>query len=62
MRVRLGSVQETLLIPLYARAIETRASDSVLSDPRAVEMVEALDYDFGRFAKMQSLAGANLQR
>jgi O-methyltransferase involved in polyketide biosynthesis len=40
----LGEVQETLLIPLYARAVETRKRRGMLSDPRAVEMVEAIGY------------------
>ncbi|OLT31080.1 hypothetical protein BJF79_37555 [Actinomadura sp. CNU-125] len=57
----LGEVQETLLIPLYARAVETRKRRGMLSDPRAVEMVEALDYDFARFDGARSLLGSNLR-
>ena len=57
----LGEVQETLLIPLYARAVETRKRRGMLSDPRAVEMVEALDYDFARFDGAGSLIGSNLR-
>ncbi|WP_405544499.1 class I SAM-dependent methyltransferase [Streptomyces phaeochromogenes] len=58
---RLGDVQETLLIPLYARAVETRKPRGMLRDPRAVEMVDALDYDFSRFDGAKSLLGANLR-
>jgi O-methyltransferase involved in polyketide biosynthesis len=61
VRPDLGEVQETLLIPLYARAVETAKPDGVLHDPRAVEMVRAIDYDFGRFDDIGSLAGANLR-
>lgn len=57
----LGRVQETLLIPLYARAIETSKPDGMLADPRAVEMVAAIDYDFSRFDGIDSLVGANLR-
>ncbi|MFC5219901.1 class I SAM-dependent methyltransferase [Streptomyces coerulescens] len=57
----LGDVQETLLIPLYARAAETRKRNGMLSDPRAVEMVDAIDYDFTRFDGAKSLLGANLR-
>ncbi len=57
----LGDVQETLLIPLYARAVETRKRNGMLSDPRAVEMVDAIDYDFTRFDGAKSLLGANLR-
>ncbi|MGI3204250.1 class I SAM-dependent methyltransferase [Streptomyces sp. GLT-R25] len=58
---QLGDVQETLLIPLYARAVETRKPRGMLRDPRAVEMVDALDYDFSRFDGAKSLLGANLR-
>jgi O-methyltransferase involved in polyketide biosynthesis len=58
--VRLGKVQETLLIPLYGRAEETRKR-GLLHDPKAVEMVEAIDYDFARFAGTRSLLGTILR-
>ncbi|MFI5939601.1 class I SAM-dependent methyltransferase [Streptomyces uncialis] len=57
----LGEIQETLLIPLYARALETRKRHGMLSDPKAVEMVESLDYDFSRFDGARSLVGSNLR-
>ena len=59
--VRLGEVQETLLIPLYGRADQTRKKRGVLRDPKAVEMVEAIDYDFGRFDGTKSLLGATVR-
>lgn len=58
---QLGEIQETLLIPLYGRAVETRKRHGMLSDPRAVEMVDAIDYDFSRFDGARSLVGANLR-
>lgn len=48
--IELGDVQKTLLIPLYGRAIETRNGGGLLCDPKAVAMVEAIDYDFLQFA------------
>ncbi|WP_419999928.1 class I SAM-dependent methyltransferase [Streptomyces boninensis] len=54
----LGTVQETLLIPLYGRAVETRDPDGMLRDPKALEMVAALDYDFARFDGKPSLFGS----
>jgi O-methyltransferase involved in polyketide biosynthesis len=59
--VHLGAVQETLLIPLYGRAVESRKPDGLLTDPRAEEMVESLDYDFSRFEGVPSLVGATLR-
>jgi O-methyltransferase involved in polyketide biosynthesis len=57
----LGEVQETLLIPLYGRAVETRKRRPLLSDPRAVEIVESLDYDFRKFDRTRSLFGSVLR-
>ena len=45
----LGAVQQTLLVPLWARAAETRSRLSILSDPRAVEIVDSLGDRFGHF-------------
>jgi len=49
--VQLGQIQETLLIPLYARALESRRKRPVLDDPKAVAMVESIDWDFHRFGQ-----------
>lgn len=54
----LGAVQETLLVPLYGRAVFTRQHPALIDDPRAVEMVEAIDYDFSRFDGTMSLVGS----
>ncbi|MEM1029801.1 MAG: class I SAM-dependent methyltransferase [Myxococcota bacterium] len=48
-KVDLGPVQETLLIPLLGRAQETEAGGRLLSDPKAVEIVQQLDYDFAKW-------------
>jgi O-methyltransferase involved in polyketide biosynthesis len=47
--VRLGAVQETLFIPLAARARETQRKRPVLRDPRAVEMLRSIDYDAAKY-------------
>jgi O-methyltransferase involved in polyketide biosynthesis len=60
-RVELGSAQETLLIPQYGRAALSQQRNALLDDPRAVEMVDALDYDFSRFEGLSSLVGAVLR-
>ena len=39
----LGEVQQTLFVPLAARAAETRRRRPVLRDPKAVEIVAAVD-------------------
>ncbi|MBU6530357.1 class I SAM-dependent methyltransferase [Streptomyces sp. NPDC057245] len=57
----LGTVQETLLIPLYARAVENRKEFPLLRDARAEEIVAAIDYDFERFDGLPSLTGSLLR-
>ena len=43
--VRLNGVEETLMIPLWARAIATQRG-CLINDPATVELVERLEYDF----------------
>jgi O-methyltransferase involved in polyketide biosynthesis len=47
---KLLGAQETLLIPLWARAVEAARPNPILCDPKAVEIVDSLDYDFRKFA------------
>lgn len=51
--ISLSGVPETLLIPLYYRALESQRPDAMLKDDKAVEIVRKLDYDFSRI-KLQS--------
>jgi len=44
----LSGVEETLLIPLYVRALESRRTDALLVDERAVALVEQWPEDFAR--------------
>ena len=51
MEQKLTGVPETLLIPLWARAVESAKPQPIFRDPKAVEMVSSIDYDFGKFEK-----------
>src|SRR5512136_509579 len=42
----LNAVSRTLMIPLYFRAMESQRPDALVRDPKAVELVGQLDYDF----------------
>jgi len=42
----LSDVTETLLIPLYIRALESQRPDALLKDEKAVALVRQVDYDF----------------
>lgn len=59
-KVKLGPAQETLLIPLYGRAMEMRNRRPWMRDERAVELVDSIDYDFSKFKK-GSLIGSVLR-
>lgn len=51
-KVDLEGVPETLLWNLYQRATEARRPDAVLQDPKAIELVDSIDYPFEeRFGK-----------
>ncbi len=51
MEPKLTGVPETLLIPLWARAVEAYQAKPIIQDEQAVKIMEQLDYDFTRFAK-----------
>jgi len=48
----LNAVSKTLLIPLYFRALESQLPDALVRDPKAVELVAQLDYDFSGVQKI----------
>lgn len=49
MTLKLTGVPETMLIPLWARAEETKRKDAIIRDDRAVEIIGKIDYDFKKF-------------
>jgi len=46
----LGSIQKTLLLPLWGRAVETRKPHPLLVDPAEARIIESIDYDFSTIA------------
>lgn len=61
-RVELSRVQETLLMPLWARACQSRARFGLLRDWKAVEIADAIDYDFRKFnGSLQTQIGCVLR-
>jgi O-methyltransferase involved in polyketide biosynthesis len=49
--INLGSVQETLLLPLWGRAIETQKQKPLLTDNLAVAIINSIPYDFTVISK-----------
>lgn len=58
----ISSVSETLLIPLYCRALESMSEDPIIRDPKAIEITAELNKGFSgsdrRF--LRDLAGGRL--
>ncbi|MFK4765432.1 class I SAM-dependent methyltransferase [Desulfobaculum sp. SPO524] len=51
MQDTLTGIPETMLIPLWARAVETGKPHPIIRDEKAVEMVSRIAYDFSVFEK-----------
>ncbi len=47
-KVVLAEAQETLLIPLYSKAVESRQPTPIFVDPKAQEILQRVEYDFAR--------------
>lgn len=50
-KIHLSGVQETLLLPLWGRAVETKNKNPLLLDHEAIRMIESIDYDFSQIEK-----------
>ena len=49
MKVKLTGVPETMVLPLWFKAVETDHPEPIIQDPKAKEIVSQLDYDFDKF-------------
>ena len=46
LHIEKNTIQETLVIPLYARKLCTELFPNLFQDHRAIQLMERLDYDF----------------
>ena len=53
-KIHLTKTQETLLITLYAKALDYRSNRSILHDRAADELISSIDFDFGKFKSFVS--------
>jgi O-methyltransferase involved in polyketide biosynthesis len=51
MDQKLRGLPETMLIPLWAKAVESDNLDPIIKDDKALEIIAGLDYDFSKFKK-----------
>lgn len=58
MELKLGDVQETMLIPLAVRAMETKQNKPRITDNKAVEIIEALGIDTKQYKKILYIRGS----
>lgn len=56
IKIKTGTVEETLLLPLWGRAYETQQNMPRLIDNKAVEIMEKLEYDFSDIEKTQTMS------
>ena len=50
----ISALSSTMLIPLWAKAVEQGRAQPLLRDDEAVRMLDKIDYDFGKFAKAKA--------
>jgi len=58
----LDSLGLTALLPLYIRALEARRNNPLIRDRKAMEMVEAIDFDFSSLKVPSTTAVPSLMR
>jgi O-methyltransferase involved in polyketide biosynthesis len=58
----LSGVAETLLIPLYNRAMESQRPDAIMKDEKAVALVTKMNYDFDQVRKIRTHEGNKIAR
>ena len=51
VEINLNDVKETLLLPLWSRAQASKMSYPIISDNKAIDIIEHLEYDFSKFHK-----------
>ena len=51
MKITKGSVQETLIIPLYSRKLCAKYFPTIFMDKKSLELIEQIEYDFSAFEK-----------
>lgn len=57
MDIKLGEVQETMLIPLTVKANETLRKKPRIKDEKAVEIIRSIDTDISKYDKFMSHEG-----
>jgi O-methyltransferase involved in polyketide biosynthesis len=51
IKIELDEVQKTLLMPVWARAMESQKKKPVVTDPSALEIMNGIDHDFQKMSE-----------
>lgn len=62
IKSKLKGIPETMLIPLRARYLETKENNGIINDPKSVEILDQIDYDFSeREVEKNSQKGVSIR-
>lgn len=56
IKLDIGALQESLILPLWARAMETDKKHPIIHDPIAKKIISSLDYDFSQIESNKEFA------
>lgn len=56
-QIDLSGVNETMLVPLYARALESKRKNPAFHDKTALKVIESIDYDFSKHEQKMNMWG-----
>lgn len=56
-KINLSGVNETMLVPVYARALESKKKKPCFYDETAINVVDSLDYDFSKHGNKMNMWG-----
>lgn len=55
--IQLGDIQETLLLPLSARVIESKLDNGILKDPKSIEIAQKINFSYRKIGTELSETG-----
>lgn len=51
IKIELGDIQKTLFMPVWARAVESKKKERLLSDSTALGIIDSIDFDFTQMSQ-----------
>lgn len=60
IHIEKGSIQETFVLPLYARKLCTEQFPTLYRDEYATKICKSIDYDFSQFKRKEKVSCTSL--